>query len=104
MMLPLEEAGLIVKCEIGESTGGRKPVIYDVNPYRYYIIGIDISRTYTQVVLINLKMQLIEKYKFDMNKESTPPIVVNFISSWIDKVIEEINKQSELLSELALEL
>ncbi|QNU65264.1 ROK family protein [Ruminiclostridium herbifermentans] len=93
MMLPLEEAELIVKCEIGESTGGRKPVLYDVNPYRYFIIGIDISRTYTQVVLINFKMQFIEKNKFDMNKESTPSIVVNLISSWIDKVIEKLRKQ-----------
>ena len=97
MMLPLEEAGLIVKCEMGESTGGRKPVLYDVNPSRYYIIGIDISRTYTQVVLINLKMQLVEKYKFDMNKESTPPIVVNLISSWIDEVIEKLRKQNGII-------
>ncbi len=97
MMLPLEEAGLIVKYEMGESTGGRKPVLYDVNPSRYYIIGIDISRTYTQVVVINFKMQLFEKYKFDMNKESTPSIVVKLISSWIDEVIEKLRKQNSII-------
>ena len=97
MMLPLEEAGLIVKYEIGESTGGRKPVLYDVNPSRYYIIGIDISRTYTQVVVINLKMKLFEKYKFDMNKESTPSIVVKLVSSWIDEVIEKLRKQNGII-------
>ncbi|WP_024834448.1 ROK family protein [Ruminiclostridium josui] len=94
MMQPLEEMELLVKAETGESTGGRKPVLYDVNPSGYYIIGIDISRTYTQIVLTNLKMKPIKKFRFDMNKESTPKLVLSKILSWIKDVNSKLKKEN----------
>jgi predicted NBD/HSP70 family sugar kinase len=41
-----------------ESSGGRKPSIFDVNTYDKYIIGIDISRTYIYVVICDLKFNI----------------------------------------------
>ncbi|WP_018305832.1 ROK family transcriptional regulator [Desulfitobacterium hafniense] len=89
MMLPLEKEGLILPTETGESTGGRKPVIYDVNPRRYYVIGIDISRLYSQVVLTNLKMELLEKDRFDMDRNSSPQATLNRILDWVERVLEK---------------
>ena len=59
VMQPLETEGLIVESSIGESTGGRKPVLYDVNPKQYYLVGIDISKTYTKMVVTNLKTDVL---------------------------------------------
>lgn len=89
MMLPLEKEALILPTETGESTGGRKPVIYDVNPRRYYVIGIDISRLYSQVALTNLKMELLEKDRFDMDRNSSPQATLNRILDWIGRVLEK---------------
>ncbi|MDF2987281.1 MAG: transcriptional regulator/sugar kinase [Eubacterium sp.] len=94
MMLPLEELKLLVRSEIGESTGGRKPVLFDVDTSRYYLLGIDISRTYTQVIITNLKMQPIKKYRFEMNSESTPKLTLSIILSWIKEVQEKVIKQN----------
>ncbi len=94
MMQPLEELKLITGSEIGESTGGRKPVLYDIDSRKYYIIGIDISRTYTQIVLTNLKLQPVKKYRFEMNIESTPKLTLSIILSWIREVQERITKQN----------
>jgi predicted NBD/HSP70 family sugar kinase len=94
MMQPLIRMGLIVESQIGDSTGGRKPVLYDVNASKYYIIGIDISRTYTQVVLTNLKMQQIERYRFDMNEDSTPETTVSRINEWMTGIINKLGKQN----------
>ena len=94
MMQPLEELKLIAGSETGESTGGRKPVLYDIDSRRYYLIGIDISRTYTQVVLTNLKMQPIKRYRFEMNCESTPKLTLSIILSWIREVQEKISRQN----------
>lgn len=55
---------LIIEESVGESTGGRKPTLYNVNSSKFYSIGIDISRTYTQIVLTNLKMQIIKEKRF----------------------------------------
>lgn len=94
MMKPLEDLKLIVESEIGESTGGRKPVLYNVNPQKYYLIGIDISRTYTQTVLTNLKMEPVEKYRFPMTKQSTPEITLKSIWSWVEDILKKIGNEN----------
>lgn len=83
IMEPLEEMGLIVQSSIGESTGGRKPVLYDVNACKGYIVGIDISRTYTKVVITNLKMDLLYKQQFSMDKSHKPDKTVKVINEII---------------------
>lgn len=50
---------IIVETDIGESTGGRRPSLYDVNKGEFYVVGIDISRIYTRIVITNLKLELI---------------------------------------------
>lgn len=52
---------IIVESDIGQSIGGRKPTLYDVNQEEFYIIGIDISRTYTKIVITNLKLKIIKE-------------------------------------------
>jgi predicted NBD/HSP70 family sugar kinase len=90
IMLPLEELSLVVKSEIGESSGGRKPVLYDVNPQKYYLVGIDISRLYTQAVLTNLKLVPLEKCYFDMNRESSPEATLQRILEWLAIALPKI--------------
>ena len=69
---------IIIETDIGESTGGRKPNLYDVNSSEFYIIGIDISRTYTKIVITNLKLKIIEErllsheYKIENINEIIP--------------------------------
>jgi predicted NBD/HSP70 family sugar kinase len=56
---PLIDEEFIIESAIGESTGGRKPALYDINPESFYVIGIDISRTYTRIVITNLNLSNI---------------------------------------------
>ena len=80
LMQPIEESTLIVENGIGESSGGRKPTLYNVNPKHFYLLGIDISRTYTQVILTNLKLDIIYEEQFEMNESFTPEKAVQKIS------------------------
>lgn len=69
---------IIVETDVGESTGGRKPSLYDVNKGEFYVIGIDISRIYTRIVITNLKLELIgenlisDEYKIENISEIIP--------------------------------
>lgn len=69
---------IIFETDIGESTGGRKPALYDVNQGEFYVVGIDISRTYTRIVIINLKLNIIgeelinDEYKIENISEIIP--------------------------------
>ena len=82
-MQPLEEMGLIIQSSIGDSTGGRKPALFDVNKYKYFIVGVDLSRTYTKLVITNLKMDILAERQFPMDKSSSPEKTVDLISKLI---------------------
>ncbi|MDK2810474.1 MAG: hypothetical protein PWR27_1183 [Petroclostridium sp.] len=90
-MQPLEDKKLIVQVGIGESTGGRKPVVYDVNPLQYYVIGIDISRTYTQIVISNLKMEILNQQQFTMTQSFTPEKTAKAISHIIKNMLGQLS-------------
>lgn len=57
----LHDSLLITEASAEESTGGRKASLFDVNDKLFYLIGIDISRTYIQLVLTNLKMVVLKE-------------------------------------------
>ncbi len=88
IMQPLEDKALVVPSSIGDSTGGRRPVLYDVNSGRHYIIGIDISRMYALVVLTDLKMRILFKRQFPMERHCSPGTTVEIISGIIMQAIE----------------
>ncbi|EFG87010.1 hypothetical protein CLCAR_3110 [Clostridium carboxidivorans P7] len=61
VMKSLEDKKLISEAGISKSTGGRKAVKYDVAQSGIYAIGVDMSRTYVRIVILNLKMTILEK-------------------------------------------
>lgn len=84
VMKTLLSRNLILKVGIAESTGGRKPTLYDVNADYGYIIGVNISRIYSSVVIVNMKMDIISNEKFIMTENHTPEVTVTAISEIIN--------------------
>ena len=89
MMQPLINDRLIIETEVGESTGGRRPVLYDINPERYFIIGVDISRTYIRIVITDLKLNIIEQEL--LLQCGSPDDTVKLISNKINKLLGQIS-------------
>lgn len=85
--VPLEKEKLIIKYSFEQSTGGRKPVLYDVNSMEYAFIGIDISRVYTEVIFTDLKMSILFKERFQMNSFYSPINTVNKIKEIYSKAV-----------------
>lgn len=58
--------GLI--CETGQeaSSGGRKPSLFDICKDKAFIAGIDISRGTVQIVITNLKLNIIAEHRSDV--------------------------------------
>lgn len=97
IMEPLEKLKLIIECGIGESSGGRKPILYDVNPNRYYVIGVELSRTYSQIIVVNLKMNILFKDKFEMDDSCTPKKTVDVISKIISQSLNKLNIEKQMI-------
>ncbi len=87
-MAALLDLSLIVEVGNGASTGGRKPVLYDVNRNGYYAVGIDISRPYAQIVITNLKMEVLDKRQFEMDETCTPEKTVRQIGAIVRILLE----------------
>ncbi|PJI08282.1 MULTISPECIES: ROK family transcriptional regulator [Clostridium] len=89
IMSPLEKERIIVKYCIGTSTGGRKPIMYNINLCNFYIIGINVTDIYTEIVFTNLKLEILEKRKFDIKNEN-PYKLSSQIFDEINKVVCEL--------------
>ncbi|NJO90483.1 MAG: ROK family protein [Chloroflexia bacterium] len=63
---------------IGESKGGRKPVLYGLNPDKGYILGIDLSRRYTRLGVFNLHNENVGEI---VEKERGWPLQMKFSHS-----------------------
>lgn len=79
---------IIIESDIAESTGGRKPSLYDVNQEEFYVVGIDISRTYTKIVIVNLKLEIVAErlLSHDYNMETIAEAIPSAIKDLISKL------------------
>lgn len=98
IMKTLEDKKLIVEYGESESTGGRKAVEYDICQTDFYVIGIDISRTYVKLIVTNMKLCILKKEDFLMDQSYSPEKTVKKIILIIEGMLEDLNiKKIEVL-------
>lgn len=81
--------GLIEECGVGKSFGGRPPVLYRINSAGNYLIGIDITRVNTRVLLFDIAFRQVDAQTFSMTFEHTPNIVLSHIIQIIGDFMEK---------------
>ncbi|MEB3101512.1 ROK family protein [Ferviditalea candida] len=77
----LVELGLILEVGYGESTGGRRPILYRINPTYAYVFGLDISRTYSKLVLCDLDLRKKDEKRWKMSDRMTPEMLIEEVLS-----------------------
>ena len=89
------QSQLITKLGYGESSGGRKPILYKIKPAIYHLIGIDINRSETRILLLDLSLTIKSKASLPMNESTNPEITINFIETTVHKMLREKNIEKE---------
>lgn len=85
----LIENKIVSESAIGESTGGRRPSLYDINPNGFYVIGVDMSRSYTRLVITNFNLSEVKK---EIMLPVLPPLeMINLISESINKILKDLS-------------
>lgn len=80
MLDQLAKEGLISRSELGKSTGGRKPILYRINPNEAYVIGIEVTNLYSTILLLNLDLVLHDQVKMETtNIQSIFEVLDTFI-------------------------
>jgi predicted NBD/HSP70 family sugar kinase len=80
--------GLVVEGELDESTGGRKPVLVELNSKAGYIVGVGLNMLSTVGVLVDLEINVIAELKH----ERPPTNNENVIERMVDMAAEVIEK------------
>ena len=80
---------LVIESGFGESNGGRKPLMYQIKPDVYYIIGVDISRTYTKVLLMDLRLTVLDQARLTMDSKTIPEVTIEFIEVQINNMLKK---------------
>lgn len=76
----LVSAGLIREAGLGESTGGRRPILYQIEPGYAYVFGLDISRLYSKLILFDLQMAKLDTRQWIMTENMTPEVFLGEIA------------------------
>ena len=79
----LMERGYLVQSRIGESSGGRPPIILELDPNARYIIGVSIGVGKIEVVISNIIAEILIKKSVDL--ENVLSIIVNLVNEIIDE-------------------
>lgn len=93
----LVQEGLIYDSGIGESSGGRKPLMYVIKPDTYYLIGVEITSLYTTVLLLDLKLDILDVEKLRMDSQTTGEYTLNFVSQCVEELLTKHKIQREKL-------
>lgn len=94
----LVETSLIDDSEVGASSGGRKPRVYQINPALRYLIGAEISDLFAKVVLLDLNLNVKCLRRLRIDEYSEPVMVMDFIKFAIDDMCQEKKvRQDKLL-------
>lgn len=98
MIAPLQEKGLIIPKGKGVSTGGRKPVLYEINPNRFFVGAFNISSTYCEVALLGLDLHVVFIKQFHMAEQDRPAEVLqHIIHLFREGVAASIGKMDSVL-------
>lgn len=91
----LAERQLIVEVGLGESTGGRRPILYRTNAHFAYVFGLDISRTRTTLVLCDLHLNKLSGRAWPMDDAMTPERLVRELALAVPLMLGECGVQSD---------
>jgi len=78
---------LVFEKDVGDSSGGRRPILLAINPSGGYVIGIKLTETQAIGALTDLEATVIVKREDDLN-ERDPEMVVQQLSILVAKLLQ----------------
>lgn len=75
----LIQQGFIVEVGFGESTGGRRPILYESNKEYAFVFGLEIARASSRLVLCDMHLNVLESKQWQMDERATPDFLIREI-------------------------
>jgi predicted NBD/HSP70 family sugar kinase len=93
----LLEKGYISEAGIGVSTGGRRPILYELIPKSYFSIGVDIDVDFIRFVLIDITGQVEYRDKIPSKSNYSALKSIEIIEEKIHQIIQKFDIKDDRL-------
>jgi len=80
--------GWIEEVGFGESTGGRRPILYRLRADRGFVFGLDISRIHSRLVLCDLSFKKLDSRVWKMTANSTPEVLIQHMTEAMEHMLD----------------
>ncbi|SEN40317.1 ROK family transcriptional regulator [Lihuaxuella thermophila] len=85
----LNEIGILRVQGVGKSSGGRKPILYDLNPDALYVIAIDLSSEDIKLELVNFHTELIAQRHIPAPPDKEPASYIKIIAESVRQMVAD---------------
>lgn len=83
----LLDKNFFVEKRVGKSSGGRPPILLDINRENCFSVGIEVGESHIDAVLLNLVNEIIESSSKRFSNHLSPDALADDIKSMIDELI-----------------
>ena len=83
----LLDKNFFVEKRVGKSSGGRPPILLDINRENCFSVGIEVGESHIDAVLLNLVNEIIESKSKRFSNHLSPDALADDIKSMIDELI-----------------
>lgn len=92
MLDELTEQGLLLEVGFGESTGGRRPILYRINSSYGFAFGLEISRTLSRLVLTDMNGTILAERVWSMTSNVNPDRLFARVETAVADLLKETGK------------
>lgn len=85
----LTAQGLIEEAGFGESTGGRRPILYQASASYGVLFGLDISRLVSTLSLYDMHLNRLETKRWSMTEQTTPQMLLDEVADTAERMLRE---------------
>ncbi|MEI7026298.1 ROK family protein [Paenibacillus sp. y28] len=87
----LQANRLIEECGYGESTGGRRPILYRTNAQYGYALGLDISRSRSRLIVCDMHMNTLDAVEWMMDEQMSPQVFFKSVTEKIHALLDKLS-------------
>ena len=97
----LESSGIVRTVGVGESEGGRPPVLMRFNPEAFYIAGVDLGVSKAIAAIIDLEGRIVVRSRVEIDVYQGRDAIISALFNSLEDCISQLNARPNLPSPLA---
>jgi glucokinase-like ROK family protein len=98
----LNTKSLIEQIKIGETSGGRRPILLSINPKIGFVVGIDLGATHMGIMVTDFSAQVLHEVEQPFSLEADPESCIRQIDENLKQVLRYTNLDINQISAVGI--